>query len=74
MRLRISGLLFASLLTVWSVALGFQKPKAVHSVDGKQAEWPLYGRDLAGSHYNPHETALTPETISRLKVKWIFET
>ncbi|MGH9830098.1 MAG: PQQ-binding-like beta-propeller repeat protein, partial [Blastocatellia bacterium] len=75
MRLRTGGLSFIiCILTVWSVAAGYQKPKAVHSLDGQAAEWPLYGRDLAGSHYNPHEKALTPETVSRLKVKWIFET
>src|SRR5437762_10476038 len=38
------------------------------------ADWPLYGRDLAGSHYNPNEKQLTPATVGRLKVKWIFET
>jgi polyvinyl alcohol dehydrogenase (cytochrome) len=38
------------------------------------SDWPLYGRDLAGSHYNPNEKQLTPATVGRLKVKWIFET
>lgn len=38
------------------------------------SDWPMYGRDLAGSHYNPNEKILTPETVSRLKPKWIFET
>lgn len=38
------------------------------------SDWPMYARDLAGSHYNPHEKQLTPETVSRLKPKWIFET
>jgi polyvinyl alcohol dehydrogenase (cytochrome) len=37
-------------------------------------DWPMYGRDLAGSHYNPLEKAITPTTVSRLKTKWIFET
>jgi polyvinyl alcohol dehydrogenase (cytochrome) len=38
------------------------------------SDWPMYGRDLAGSHYNPNEKQLTPATVSRLKPKWIFET
>ncbi len=38
------------------------------------SDWPLYGRDLAGSHYNPLEKIITPATASRLKTKWIFET
>lgn len=49
--------------------------KTSASVNGAtSADWPMYGRDLAGSHYNPQEKALTPATVSRLKVKWIFET
>jgi polyvinyl alcohol dehydrogenase (cytochrome) len=40
----------------------------------KPGDWPMYGRDLAGSHYNPHEKILTPATVGRLKPKWIFET
>ncbi len=34
----------------------------------------MYGRDLAGSHYNPNEKTLTPANVGRLKVKWVFET
>lgn len=37
-------------------------------------DWPVFGRDVMGSHYNPDETALTPQTVARLKPKWIFET
>jgi len=37
-------------------------------------DWPMYGRDLEGSHYNPTEKSLTPATVSRLKPKWVFET
>ncbi len=39
-----------------------------------RTNWPSFGRDLAGSHHNPYETAITPATVSRLKTKWIFET
>jgi polyvinyl alcohol dehydrogenase (cytochrome) len=49
--------------------------KPVASRNGQSAsDWPLYGRDLAGSHHNPHEKILTPATVARLKTKWIFET
>src|SRR5215210_2465534 len=49
--------------------------KAVAAANGQSAsDWPLYGRDLAGSHYNPNEKTLTPATVTRLKTKWIFET
>src|SRR5260370_42655199 len=55
-----------------SASVYSQKPKqpAKSGVIG----WPMYGRDIAGSHYNPDETALTPSTVSRLKPKWVFET
>lgn len=49
--------------------------KAVATANGQSAsDWPLYGRDLAGSHHNPHEKTLTPSTVARLKPKWVFET
>src|SRR6185503_14179104 len=49
--------------------------KAIASRNGAAAsDWPMYGRDLVGSHYNPHEKQLTPATVARLKPKWIFET
>src|SRR5262249_14245989 len=57
-----------------SSRLAPEKPKT-GKVNGQgSADWPLYGRDLAGSHYNPTEKKLTPETVGRLKVKWTFET
>src|SRR4030095_3129321 len=47
--------------------------KTIASGNGSgSADWPMYGRDLAGSHYNPHEKVLTPATVSRLKTKWVF--
>ena len=42
--------------------------------NGNSSDWPMYGRDLAGSHYNPNEKQLTPATVAHLKPKWIFET
>ena len=44
--------------------------KAKNTANGQTAaEWPLYGRDLAGSHYNPNEKQITPATVGRLKIK-----
>jgi polyvinyl alcohol dehydrogenase (cytochrome) len=34
----------------------------------------MFGRDLAGSHYNPIENLLTPTTVGRLREKWTFKT
>ena len=52
-----------------------KSPKAKPAADGQaSSEWSLYGRDLAGSHYNPAEKQITPATVGRLKVKWVFET
>ena len=49
--------------------------KTIASGNGAAAsDWPMYGRDLAGSHYNPNEKQLTPATVGQLKTKWIFET
>lgn len=39
----------------------------------KTTDWPNFGRDKAGSHYNPDETKITPATVANLKVKWTFE-
>jgi polyvinyl alcohol dehydrogenase (cytochrome) len=58
-----------------SIMRGRDESKKSASSNGKQSsEWPMYGRDLAGSHYNPHEKTITPATVARLKVKWTFET
>ena len=39
----------------------------------KASDWPNFGRDKAGSHYNPDETTITPANVANLKVKWTFE-
>jgi polyvinyl alcohol dehydrogenase (cytochrome) len=41
-------------------------------VDAKS--WPVFGRDVMGSHYNPGETAITPQNVAQLKTKWVFQT
>ena len=48
--------------------------KTVSANGTGSSDWPMYGRDLAGSHHNPNEKQITPATVSRLKPKWIFET
>ncbi len=65
-----------SLAAAQSSKLAANKPaKAKTAANGQgAADWPMYGRDLAGSHYNPNEKQLTPASVGRLKVKWIFET
>lgn len=58
-----------------SKATSHASAKTASNANGQSAnDWPLYGRDLAGSHHNPHEKIITPATVSRLKVKWVFET
>lgn len=37
-------------------------------------DWPMFGCDVSGSHYNPDESTLTPANVPKLKVKWVFET
>jgi polyvinyl alcohol dehydrogenase (cytochrome) len=51
-----------------------QKKAAKSAASPGSAEWALYGRDLAGSHYNPAEESITPATAPRLKPKWVFQT
>jgi polyvinyl alcohol dehydrogenase (cytochrome) len=77
MRLRICATACAILFVCTAAPFAAQAlkvPSADKGSNGKQgADWPLYGRDLAGSHYNPQEKRITPATVSRLKPKWIFE-
>jgi len=80
MRLRTCLILFALVLQANMPSLGQSlrsdsKEKRVAAAGNGIAasDWPMYGRDLAGSHYNPAEKQITPATVSRLKVKWIFE-
>jgi polyvinyl alcohol dehydrogenase (cytochrome) len=66
MRLKILASLVLALI-IGGIVTG-QRSNAV-----SRSDWPMYGRDLAGSFYNPHEKKITPATVSRLKPKWIFE-
>ena len=65
----------ASFAAGQTARLSSKSSKTTASGNGQRSsDWPMYGRDLAGSHYNPNEKIITPATASRLKVKWIFET
>jgi polyvinyl alcohol dehydrogenase (cytochrome) len=40
----------------------------------RQSGWPVAGFDLAGTGFNPYEHVLSPRTIDRLDVEWVFDT
>jgi polyvinyl alcohol dehydrogenase (cytochrome) len=60
----------------WAVLVAFPLlgVLSLGAFDSQSANWPMFGRDLAGTHFNPDETVLTPATVSQLKPKWIFQT
>ncbi|WP_280395872.1 PQQ-binding-like beta-propeller repeat protein [Nocardia brasiliensis] len=35
-------------------------------------DWPMWQFDATGSRYNPHEVAITPDTVGKLQLKWAF--
>src|SRR6185369_14160820 len=80
--MRIKTCLIAGALALCTIAVTLAAgqssrgpAKTIASGNGAAAsDWPMYGRDLAGSHYNPNEKQLTPATVARLKPKWVFET
>src|SRR5437870_10454477 len=37
------------------------------------ADWPMYGHDLWGTHFNSAETAVTKTTVSSLVERWRFD-
>ncbi len=80
MRLRASLIVCALALAVTASvsATSSQQSKNAKSIAAKNgresADWPMYGRGLAGGHYNPVEKSITPATVARLKPKWVFET
>jgi len=60
-------LLLGSIGSTWAGATQKSKSKTASG-------WPMFGKDISSSHYNPDETVLTPKTVARLKPKWTFET
>ncbi|HLY27508.1 MAG TPA: PQQ-binding-like beta-propeller repeat protein [Aggregatilineales bacterium] len=39
---------------------------------GSNADWPMWGYDLANHRYNPGEMMLTPANVGKLQRKWTF--
>lgn len=68
---RRAGMTLVALLVAFASVHGQgrnAKPKPNNT-----ASWPVFGREVNGSHYNPEEK-ITPANVSRLKPKWVFET
>jgi polyvinyl alcohol dehydrogenase (cytochrome) len=66
--------LFSSAISHSSLTAAADSPKdPVANGQVAASDWPMYGRDLEGSHYNPHEKKLTPKNAAQLKLKWTFE-
>src|SRR5436190_8362824 len=64
----------ATMVTGQTSAARGTRASAASAGNGQaNSDWPMYGRDLAGSHYNPNEKQITPATVSRLKPKWVFD-
>src|SRR5690349_16283058 len=40
----------------------------------KRAEWPSAGQNLDNTRVNAAEHTISPENVSRLAVKWVFQT
>ncbi len=72
--LQIATPIFAAGCMPGLIFVATQSEKVGGKTSRELSDWPMYGRDLAGSHYNPNENVITPITIKRLKPKWIFET
>jgi polyvinyl alcohol dehydrogenase (cytochrome) len=72
--MRLKNVLSICVLIAVASALAQQSKDKHKKQANESCDWPMYGRDLAGSHYNPTEKIITPATVARLKPKWIFET
>jgi membrane-bound PQQ-dependent dehydrogenase (glucose/quinate/shikimate family) len=65
------------------VTIFFQSPMEVRSpgqiaradltIPGNPGEWPVWGRDEAGTRFSPL-TQITPENVGSLKLAWQFDT
>jgi polyvinyl alcohol dehydrogenase (cytochrome) len=71
---RTLALLLPVTLGCLLAAASGQGRKLTTSKPANGGDWPVFGRDVSGSHHNPDENALTPASVSKLKVKWVFET
>jgi polyvinyl alcohol dehydrogenase (cytochrome) len=50
------------------------RPAAMARAQGDARDWPMYNHDLAGSRYNPGETAIGRSNAGQLVEKWRFPT
>jgi polyvinyl alcohol dehydrogenase (cytochrome) len=77
-RNRKLGLLALLLLLVAAVPLTISrgqsnKNRAASVSTNESGNWPMFGRDVSGSHYNPDEKTITPANVAQLKPRWTFE-
>ena len=57
---------------MWHLVLLAMLPAAMARAQGDARDWPMYNHDLAGSRYNPAETAIGPANAGQLVEKWRF--
>src|SRR5690349_19381575 len=78
-RYKSLALICTLLLTAAAVPLiygqgGKSKKLSASTASPAAGNWPVFGRDIMGSHHNPDESKLTPQTVANLKTKWVFQT
>ena len=57
---------------MWHLVLVAILPAAMAHAQGDPRDWPMYNHDLAGSRYNPGETAIGRSNAGQLVEKWRF--
>ncbi|MEP7287378.1 MAG: PQQ-binding-like beta-propeller repeat protein [Chloroflexota bacterium] len=69
-------LLLLILVMVMALMISFpaqhSEVQAAGPVTANTADWPSWGYDLSNHRYNANETAITPATVGKLKVRWTF--
>ena len=70
--LRKLRLFIAALFLVTALAALFLSDLA--RADEDDGNWRFFGRDLTNAHYARGETAISPETVGQLQVKWVYQT
>lgn len=54
--------------------LPWEKLRAADLPKPGEADWPRFGHDLHNTRFNDTEKTIGPQNVSRLKVKWQFDT
>jgi polyvinyl alcohol dehydrogenase (cytochrome) len=49
-------------------------PGGTQANDDEDNTWRFFGRDLTNTHYAKGETAISPENVDQLQVKWVYQT